>query len=122
MRKEKWLEIAEIIDAFITVPRLLVSLYGIMVYSLFVWFTSMKTVVQTTCDAAVIEVILQSGKSLEEAQAVACTVSSMVGGPTTAQSAFVTAIIGLSTAVFAFYVNTGRAWVGKPDKIEKPKE
>lgn len=48
--------------------------------------------------------------SVEEAKVFACSVVDIVGGPTAAQSAFVTTIIGLSTGIFGLYVATGRKW------------
>ena len=49
---------------------------------------------------------------LEQATELACKYADMIGGPTAAQSAFVTTIIGLSTGIFGLYTTTGRRWDG----------
>jgi hypothetical protein len=111
--KDRFLDVAELIDAYRVVPRLFLIVYGYMIYNVYRWFTAIETAVQTKCDAALIQVLIDHGKTLEYAEALACTVVDMVGGPTTAQTTFVTTIVGLSTAVFAFYANTGRSWGAK---------
>ena len=110
--KEKWLTVAEVIDGYRVVPRLFLALYGVLVYNLYTWFTSIETAAQQACDAALIKILLDHGEKLEAAQALACSVSGVTGGPTTEQAAFVTAIIGLATGVFGFYASTGKKWGG----------
>jgi hypothetical protein len=66
--------------------------------------------VQEKCDAAILQIFTEAGMELEKAQKLACTVIDVVGGPTPAQSAFVTTIIGLSTGIFGLYASTGRKW------------
>jgi len=107
----KWsLAMAESVDAWRLFPRALVGLYGVMVAMLANWFLHLETFNKTQCASDVLNTLLSKGIPLDKAQQVACTVVEVVGGPTTAQTAFVTAVIGLSTAIFAFYVNTGKDW------------
>jgi hypothetical protein len=104
------LKLAEAVDAWRVVPRLVLICYAWLVYELYLWYTKIPTYVQERCDAAVIQIFVDSGMSIEKAQQLACTVIDVVGGPTAAQSAFVTTIIGLSTGIFGLYASTGRRW------------
>ena len=114
-KKEKFLVVAEIFDAYRVVPRAILALYGVLLYSLYTWFTAIETLVQTTCDAALLKILVDMGETVVAAQQLACTVSGMVGGPTTAQAAFVATVVGVAAPIFAFYANTGRVW-GKEKK------
>lgn len=111
--KEKALDLAEIVDAWRIVPRLLVALYGFMVYSLYQWYRSLETVEVTECNEALIRTLVEMSLSVQEAYAMACQTTQVIGGPTDAQNIFVTAIIGLSTGIFGFYVNSGKNWAWK---------
>lgn len=104
------LKLAEAVDAWRVVPRLVLICYAWLVYELYLWYTRIPTYVQERCDAAVIQIFIDSGMSIQKAQQLACTVIDVVGGPTPAQSAFVTTIIGLSTGIFGLYASTGRRW------------
>ena len=115
--KEKWLNIAEVFDAYRTVPRLFLLMYGMLVYQLYTWFVAMQTHVQTACDNALIKLLLESGIDIDTAQDVACTVVGSIGGPTTQQTGFVTAIIGLASVIFMFYINSGRNWSGEANRV-----
>lgn len=110
------LSIAELIDAFRIVPRFILTMYGILIYQLYLWFTSIETLVQNKCDAALLQILMDHGETLISAQNLACQVVDHVGGPTTAQTAFVTTVVGLSTPLFAFYANTGKKWKKDEDK------
>jgi len=107
------LAIAEMIDAFRIIPRLILTIYGVLMYNLYHWLTDMTTIAQKQCDAAVLQLLLDHGEKLLQAESVACTIVDMVGGPTMSQAAFVTTIIGLATPLFAFYVSTGKKWGDK---------
>ena len=108
--REALLATAELLDAFRVVPRFILTLYGILIYQLYTWYIAIETTVQTKCDEAMMKLLLDHGHQLVEAQAIACYVVDHVGGPTTAQTTFVTTIIGLATPLFAFYTNTGKKW------------
>jgi ABC-type xylose transport system permease subunit len=104
------LSTAELLDAFRIVPRFILTLYGILVYRLYIWYAAIGTTVQTKCDATMTQILLDHGQTIVEAQLLACYVVDHVGGPTTAQTAFVTTVIGLATPLFAFYASTGKKW------------
>ena len=104
--------IAESVDAWRIIPRIILILYGTLVFNLYLWYRSIPTYVQEQCDSGVLRVLMDSNMNVEEARAIACSVFDIVGGPTAAQSAFVTTIIGLSTGIFGLYVATGRKWEG----------
>ncbi len=104
--------IAESVDAWRIIPRVILILYGTLVFNLYLWYRSIPSYVQEQCDSGVLRVVMDSGMDVEEARAIACSVFDIVGGPTAAQSAFVTTIIGLSTGIFGLYVATGRRWEG----------
>ena len=102
--------IAESVDAWRIIPRTILVLYSTLVFNLYLWFKSIPTYVQEQCDAATLRVLMESGMVMDDAKNIACYVVDVVGGPTAAQSAFVTTIIGLSTGIFGLYVATGRKW------------
>jgi hypothetical protein len=104
------LAIAESFDAWRIIPRTILILYSTLVFNLYMWYRSIPTYIQEQCEAGVLKILLDSGLTLEEAKTVACSVIDIVGGPTMAQSTFVTTIIGLSTGIFGLYVATGRRW------------
>lgn len=104
------LHLAEAVDAWRVVPRMILVCYAWLVNQLYLWYTKIPTYVQEKCDAAVLQMFTEAGMELEKAQNLACTVIDVVGGPTPAQSAFVTTIIGLSTGIFGLYASTGRKW------------
>lgn len=108
--RQKAMMWAEIADAWRVVPRTLITLYGILVLSLYSWYRTLETIELVECNASMIRTLVELGSSMEEAYEMSCVVTGVVGGPTTEQNIFVTAIIGLATGIFAFYVNTGRKW------------
>lgn len=104
------LAIAESVDAWRVIPRLMLLFYGALVVNLYSWYKSIPTFMQQKCDAAVLQIFITGGMALHQAQALACTVVDVVGGPTPAQSTFVTTIVGLSTGIFGLYTATGKHW------------
>lgn len=111
---KKSLALAEVADAWRIVPRVLVALYGMLVYSLYTWYKSIETVELKECSESMLRTLIEYGADLEQAHEMACITVGVVGGPTTEQNIFVTGIIGLATAIFAFYVNSGRKWDTNP--------
>lgn len=101
---------AESFDAWRIAPRLMLLSYGALVLNLYHWYKSIPTFVQQKCDAAVLQLFIHGGMALDQAKNLACSVVDVVGGPTPAQSAFVTTIIGLSTGIFGLYTATGKRW------------
>lgn len=112
MRKFKtWaLTLAESFDAWRIVPRAMLISYGYLVWSLYTWYKNIPIYVQTKCDGAVLQILLDKSMKLAQAQELACNIVGTVGGPTSEQTMFVTTIIGLSTGIFALYTTTGRKW------------
>lgn len=114
--------LSESLDALRVVPRAMIASYGWIVVQLYIWFRSIPTYVQEKCDPAVLQLAINKGMSLIDSKSLACTVVDVVGGPTPSQTAFVTTIIGLSTAIFGLYANSGRRWEGwNPNKATNPR-
>ena len=109
---------AESFDAWRIIPRTMLVMYSALVTNVYLWFKSIPTIIQEKCDPTIVRTILEAGHSMEEAKMFACTVMDVVGGPTAAQSAFVTTIIGLSTAIFGLYATTGRKWESGIKKLD----
>lgn len=101
---------AEAMDAWRVIPRMMLLAYGYLVFSLYIWYKNIPTYVQEKCDANILTSLMKSGMTVDQAKSYACTVMDVVGGPTAAQSTFVTTIIGLSTGIFGLYTTTGRKW------------
>jgi hypothetical protein len=104
------LVLAESFDAWRIAPRIMLLAYGALVINLYVWYKSIPTFIQQKCDAAVLKIFMDGGMDIHQAQQLACSIVDVVGGPTPAQSAFVTTIIGLSTGIFGLYTATGKRW------------
>lgn len=113
MRFRKYsLALAESFDAWRIIPRTILVVYSALVLNLYLWFKSIPTFVQERCDAAMLKMLIDSKVDLEQAKALACSIVDVVGGPTAAQSTFVTTITGLSAGIFGLYTATGRRWDG----------
>ena len=106
------LALAESFDAWRIVPRAILVVYSALVLNLYLWFKSIPTFVQERCDASMLKILIDANVSLDQAKALACSIVDVVGGPTAAQSAFVTTITGLSAGIFGLYTATGRRWDG----------
>lgn len=114
------LALAESFDAWRVIPRAILVVYSALVLNLYLWFKSIPTFVQERCDAGMLKMLLESNIGLEEAKILACSIVDVVGGPTAAQSAFVTTITGLSAGIFGLYTATGRRWdTGLPPDINR---
>lgn len=113
----KWtLAAAEVVDAWRVVPRFVLVGYGYLVYYLTIWFLTIEQEHKTECNESLITTLLDKGIDINQAQAIACTVVDVVGGPSTAHTAFITTICGLATGIFGLYVGTGRKWDQNPFK------
>lgn len=104
--------LAEAFDAWRVIPRLMLLAYGYLVFNLYIWYKNIPTYVQEKCDTNMVTALMAKGLSQVDIKQYACSVVDVVGGPTTAQSTFVTTIIGLSTGIFGLYTTTGRKWDG----------
>lgn len=120
--KQKLISMAEVFDAWRIVPRTIVVGYSWLVFHLYMWYKSIPTYIQEKCDPAVLQLFISQKMNLEEAKMLACTVVDVVGGPTAAQSTFVTTIIGLSAGIFGLYTSTGRKWENWKEPPLPPKK
>lgn len=104
--------LAEAFDAWRVVPRMFLALYGAMLWWLVKWFTTTRTIERISCDKDVIIALADRNLTIEQIQALACTVTDVIHvvAPETAHTVFATTVAGLATAVFAFYTNTGKDW------------
>lgn len=109
-KRYKRLATAELIDSLRVFPRLLVLGYIIWIFVLVNWYFNIPTHEKTTCEPEVLQTMLDNGASIEQAKETACSVTDVVGGATAENTSFVTIICGLSSAIFGFYVKSGRSW------------
>lgn len=112
--KRSILAAAEIVDALRLVPRLLLGLYAWLVYWIVSWYIGFKTQVVTKCDSATLNVLLSEKVPLEQAEAISCSVTEVVGHPT-GYTMLVSTIVGAAAVVFGLYTNSGRKWRDKSD-------
>lgn len=108
--RQNTLLMAEAFDAWRVIINIMLLAYGYLVFNLYIWYKNIPTYVQEKCDPQLVADLLTRGKSIAEVKQFACTVIDVVGGPTTAQSTFVTTIIGLSAGIFGLYTASGRRW------------
>lgn len=101
---------AEAFDAWRIVPRAAVAGYVALIVYIIQWFIGIETFTQTSCDAVILQSLLDRGIGLPEAENVACTVTGVVGGPQTTHTILATTVAGLATAIFGLYTNSGRDW------------
>lgn len=104
------LDFARAFDSLRVIPRILLFTYGILVYNLYEWYKSIPMVAETECDNNILQTLIAAGMDPGQATQMSCTVVAMVGGPTPAQTSFVTIIVGLATAVIGLYLNSGPRW------------
>ena len=87
------LAMAEALDAWRIIPRTLVALYCYMLYKIIEWYMTLQPYVIDKCVSQnMIDCIAQA--------------------PTTQHAALVTAVVGISAAVFGLYASTGKKWNG----------
>jgi hypothetical protein len=104
------LAVAEWIDAWRVVPRLLVAAYGWVVYTVIKWYMALEPKMIEGCTAELAETCVYNA-------------------PSTQHAALITAVIGISAAIFGLYTNSGKKWNGfthwnRPGEngSEKPEE
>lgn len=103
------LSIAEALDAWRIVPRILIALYSYLLYKVVAWYMTLAPTMLDGC-------ISQN------------TIDCIVQAPTTQHAALVTAVVSIAAAVFGLYATTGKKWNGfvfwkkKPDEKEKDEE
>ena len=100
------LAVAELVDAWRVVPRLLVGGYSYLIFVVVKWYMSLEPRMIEDCMSLVVtECIYQA--------------------PTTQHAALVTAVVGIAAVVFGVYANSSRKWNGftfwnysKPEEVE----
>ena len=104
----RYMAVAEWVDAWRIVPRIIVGGYAYMLWTVVTWYMALEPQLIENCATEIL-------KELCVAQA-----------PSTQHAALVTAVIGISAAVFGLYSNSGRKWTGftpwgtKPSPKERP--
>ncbi len=91
--RQTHLSMAEALDAWRIVPRALVGLYCYMLYKVIIWYMALEPHMLEGC-------VSQN------------TIDCIVQAPTTQHAALVTAVVGISAAVFGLYSSTGKKWNG----------
>ena len=91
-RRKLHLSVAEFMDAWRVVPRLLIGLYCWITYEVITWYMNLKPYVLEGCNV--------------EKVGEQC----IVAAQTTGQSLLVSAIFGAATGIFGLYASTGRKW------------
>lgn len=104
--------VAEAIDVWRVVPRLIIMAYTGMLWGLVKWFTSATTIEQIQCDSGMVLEMLRLGVDINVIQTLACSVTQLivVAPPTAVHAAFASVVAGLSTTVFALYTTAGKDW------------
>ena len=88
------LAVAEWIDAWRIVPRLLTAGYGWITYTVVKWYMNLKPEIIEGCNVEILKEVC------------------VIQAPSTQHAALVTAVIGIAAAMFAFYTNSGKRWNG----------
>lgn len=124
-RHKSWmirsLKIAEVIDAFRIVPRIIILMYSMGLYWIVKWYIDYELQYKTACDSATLNVLLREKVPLEEATAIACSVTEVIGHPS-GYTALVSTVVGVAAVVFGLYANSGRKWDGKNSVCDKNDE
>ncbi|MFY0655402.1 MAG: hypothetical protein JXR12_01360 [Neptunomonas phycophila] len=115
--KDRFLTVAELVDAIRFVPRLVLGLYAWLVYWIVSWYINFETQVVTKCDSATLNVLLREKVPLEEAKQIACSVTEVIGHPN-GYTMLVSTIVGAAAVVFGLYTNSGRSWNTKKDSSQ----
>jgi hypothetical protein len=112
--RRRHLAMAEAIDAWRIIPRTLVALYGYMLYKVVYWYMTLESHIPKELLDRVSELTPEQINSL------------MIQKPTTQHTALVTAVVGISAAIFSLYSNSGKKWNGftpwKPTTTPKKEE
>lgn len=121
-RNKSWviksLQLAEVIDALRLVPRLIMAMYAMGLYWIVKWYIDYELQYKTTCDSATLNVLLREDVPIVEAQAIACSVTEVIGHPN-GYTALVSTMVGVAAVVFGLYANSGRKWDGKNSVCDK---
>lgn len=86
--------VAEWVDAWRLIPRLLVIGYGWMLWKVVKWYMNLHPSIINGCNVELLKEVC-----VEQA-------------PNTQHAVVLTAVIGVAAAVFGLYTNSGRKWNG----------
>ena len=87
------LAVAEWVDAWRVIPRILIAAYSYLVWFTITWYMALKPYMLEDC-------IVQD------------MANCIIAAPSTQHAALVTAVVGVSAAVFGLYSNSGKKWNG----------
>lgn len=94
MWRKGHMAIAEMVDNWRVIPRLIAAGYAFMTWKVVQWYMDLEPKMIEGCNVAEL--------------AEQCIMSA----PTTQHAALVTAVVGISAAVFGLYANSGKQWNG----------
>lgn len=103
--KATFLTWAEMVDAWRIIPRAILVAYSWMLLKVITWYMSLEPYFPDE----VKQLVANQTVITPEITAL------MVQAPTTQHAALVTAVIGISAAIFGLYSNSGRKWDGKKE-------
>lgn len=92
------LSIAEAVDAWRIIPRVLITAYVYLLSYIIWWYINLKPYLMKDCVAALGD---QVGENIAQC---------MVQQPSTQHAVLVSAVVGIAAAIFGFYASTGRRW------------
>ena len=88
------LAVAEWVDAWRLIPRMLVGGYAFMMYKVVSWYMNLKPELIENCNVELLKEVC------------------VVMAPSTQHAALVTAVVGIGAAVFGLYASSGKKWNG----------
>lgn len=113
------LTLAESVDAWRLFPRLIIGAYALLIMWVCTWYFHIPTYKVTHCDSASMKIMVDSGVPINDAIKFSCNVNEVAGGPSMAQTTFVSTIVGMAGLIFGMYTSTGRKWDdGLPGDID----
>lgn len=97
----EWLFIAaEIVDVWRVIPRVILVAYGALLVNVIQWYRDLTPYFPK-----------EVKHLIEKADTITPDIMAlMVQAPTTQHAALVTAVVGISAAIFGLYSNSGRKW------------
>lgn len=107
------LALAEAVDAWRLIPRLLTAGYGFLLYKTISWYMNLEPHLPKG--------ISPDGLTPEQIAVL------LVDSPSTQHAALITAVVGVAAAIFGMYTSSGKKWNEKPaywndsPKINTPK-
>lgn len=107
-KRQIHLALAEMIDSWRIIPRLLLAGYAYLLYKTVSWYMALEPYILDNCVSEKIT-------------------DCIVQAPTTQHAALVTAVVGIAAAIFGLYSSSGRKWNGftfwdKNDEAKKKAE